>query len=87
MSFQSTLEQWRTVFWIVFGVFIVTNCVFVIWASGEEQWWNDISKFGYPPNWKYNKSIEVEAVQMERGKDSVKMEDKITPPTDQQKYE
>lgn len=38
---QQTLTQWRTVFWIVLGVFIVTNIIFLIWASGEVQYWND----------------------------------------------
>ncbi|KAG6442390.1 hypothetical protein O3G_MSEX002284 [Manduca sexta] len=37
---DSTLVQWRLVFWIALAVFIVTNLVFVAWASGEEQWWN-----------------------------------------------
>lgn len=35
------LTQWRTVFWIVLGVFIVTNIIFVVFASGEVQYWND----------------------------------------------
>lgn len=38
---EQTLIQWRTVFWIVLGVFIVTNVIFVIFASGEVQYWND----------------------------------------------
>lgn len=38
---EQTLTQWRTVFWIVLGVFIVTNMIFVIFASGEVQYWND----------------------------------------------
>ncbi|CAG9094103.1 hypothetical protein JYU34_012843 [Plutella xylostella] len=37
---DSTLVQWRAVFWITLVVFIVTNLVFVGWASGEEEWWN-----------------------------------------------
>ncbi|KAJ2946160.1 hypothetical protein O0L34_g5093 [Tuta absoluta] len=37
---DSTLVQWRLVFWITLAVFIVTNLVFVAWASGDEQWWN-----------------------------------------------
>ncbi|KAI4456697.1 solute carrier family 17 [Holotrichia oblita] len=35
-----TLTEWRLVFWISLGVFVVTNIVYVIFASGEEQWWN-----------------------------------------------
>ncbi|XP_026317478.1 putative inorganic phosphate cotransporter isoform X2 [Hyposmocoma kahamanoa] len=32
------------VFWIALVVFIVTNLVFVAWASGDEQWWNSTSQ-------------------------------------------
>jgi ACS family sodium-dependent inorganic phosphate cotransporter len=32
--------EWRIVFWIAFGVFMVTNAVYIIWASGEVQPWN-----------------------------------------------
>ncbi|RZC22696.1 MFS 1 domain containing protein, partial [Asbolus verrucosus] len=35
-----TLLQWRTVFWIAFGVFLLTNLIFVCFASGEVQEWN-----------------------------------------------
>jgi hypothetical protein len=37
---QHTLLQWRTVFWIVFGVMNVTNLIYVFTASGEVQPWN-----------------------------------------------
>lgn len=40
-----SLNEWRIVFWIVFGVFNVTNIVYIIWASGEVQPWNE----GYLP--------------------------------------
>lgn len=40
---QSSLREWRAVFWISFGIFIVTTVVYVLWASGEVQPWN------YPP--------------------------------------
>jgi hypothetical protein len=43
MFLQSTMQQWRTVFWIVFGVFVVTNLLFVLMASGEIQPWNNTS--------------------------------------------
>lgn len=36
-----SLYEWRIVFWIAFGVFNVTNVVYVIWASGEIQPFND----------------------------------------------
>lgn len=35
------MNSWRIVFWIAFGVFNVTNVVYIIWASGEVQPWND----------------------------------------------
>ncbi|KAK9693157.1 Major Facilitator Superfamily [Popillia japonica] len=35
-----TLTEWRLVFWISLGVFVVTNIVYILFASGEEQWWN-----------------------------------------------
>lgn len=35
-----TLTEWRTVFWISFGVFNVTNLIYCFFGSGEEQWWN-----------------------------------------------
>ncbi|XP_024877927.1 putative inorganic phosphate cotransporter [Temnothorax curvispinosus] len=38
---EQTMMQWRTVFWIVLGVFILTNIIFVLYASGEVQYWND----------------------------------------------
>ena len=41
MAPQSTLEQWRFVFWITFGVSIVRIIVFVIWGSAVVQPWND----------------------------------------------
>ncbi|XP_025074687.1 putative inorganic phosphate cotransporter isoform X2 [Pogonomyrmex barbatus] len=41
LAHEQTLTQWRTVFWIVLGVFIGTNIIFVIFASGEVQYWND----------------------------------------------
>lgn len=35
------MNEWRLVFWIAFGVFNVTNIVYVIWASGKVQPFND----------------------------------------------
>lgn len=42
--FQQTLSQWRTVFWITLAVLLVTDIIFVMFGSGEEQWWNSVSK-------------------------------------------
>ncbi|KAG5676613.1 hypothetical protein PVAND_006433 [Polypedilum vanderplanki] len=38
---DASLYQWRIVFWIAFGVFNVTNVVYIIWASGEIQPFNN----------------------------------------------
>jgi ACS family sodium-dependent inorganic phosphate cotransporter len=38
---QSTILQWREVFWIVFGVFLVSNLLFIFMGSGELQPWNN----------------------------------------------
>ncbi|XP_015436491.1 PREDICTED: putative inorganic phosphate cotransporter isoform X1 [Dufourea novaeangliae] len=38
---NQNLDEWRIVFWIVLVVFVVTNVVFVFYASGEVQYWND----------------------------------------------
>ncbi|KAK9881230.1 hypothetical protein WA026_015344 [Henosepilachna vigintioctopunctata] len=35
-----TLLEWRTVFWITFGNFMVTNIIYILFGSAEEQWWN-----------------------------------------------
>lgn len=42
--FQHTLAEWRLVFWITLAVLVGTNIVFVLFASGDEQWWNDPQK-------------------------------------------
>lgn len=38
---NTTLYEWRTVFWMTFGVFNVTNLFYIIWASGEVQAFNN----------------------------------------------
>lgn len=38
---DNTNAQWRLVFWIVFIVLIITNLVFILYASGEVQHWNN----------------------------------------------
>lgn len=38
---NNTLHEWRTVFWVVLGVFIITNLIFVMYASGDVQYWNE----------------------------------------------
>ncbi|XP_034830470.1 putative inorganic phosphate cotransporter [Maniola hyperantus] len=50
---DQTLKQWRNAFWTIFVVLIGTNIIYLIWGSGEQQWWDDVDKFGYPANWKH----------------------------------
>ncbi|KAK5640839.1 hypothetical protein RI129_009386 [Pyrocoelia pectoralis] len=44
LTTEHTLKQWQLVFWITLGVFAVTNIIYVAFASGETQWWNDVEK-------------------------------------------
>lgn len=39
---QSSLEQWRFVFWVTFGVAMVRTIIYSIWASGEIQPFNNM---------------------------------------------
>ncbi|KAJ6639863.1 Vesicular glutamate transporter 2.2, partial [Pseudolycoriella hygida] len=41
---NATLEEWRMVFWISFIIFTVTSAIYCIWASAEQQEWNDLGK-------------------------------------------
>ncbi|KAF2903420.1 hypothetical protein ILUMI_02773 [Ignelater luminosus] len=54
---DQTLSQWRTVFWITLAVFLVTDLIFVMFGSGEEQWWNSVSK---------NDSVNRDDVDLEK---------------------
>ncbi|KAK0095664.1 hypothetical protein PV326_007708 [Microctonus aethiopoides] len=38
---DNTNVQWRLVFWIVFVVLVITNLIFIVYASGEVEYWND----------------------------------------------
>lgn len=40
-NLKATLLEWRTVFWVAFGVLCVTAFIYCIWASGEVQDFND----------------------------------------------
>lgn len=44
MTPNRSLYEWRTVFWIAFAIFMVTNLVYVIWASGDVQPFNNPEK-------------------------------------------
>ncbi|XP_053607893.1 putative inorganic phosphate cotransporter [Plodia interpunctella] len=50
---DQTITQWRMAFWTVFVVLIATNLLYVIWGSGDPQWWDDVDKYGYPSDWKH----------------------------------
>ncbi|XP_060522415.1 putative inorganic phosphate cotransporter [Cylas formicarius] len=39
-----TLVQWRSVFWITFGVFVFVNAVYCLFGTGDVQVWNDLQK-------------------------------------------
>ncbi|XP_014280492.1 putative inorganic phosphate cotransporter isoform X2 [Halyomorpha halys] len=41
---NSTLLEWRLIFWISFAVLIVTNTAFLIMGTANAQWWNDPDK-------------------------------------------
>ncbi|VVC97622.1 unnamed protein product [Leptidea sinapis] len=50
---QSTLKQWRIAFWVCLAMLVVTNVIYIIFAKGEQLWWDDVKKHGYPPGWKH----------------------------------
>lgn len=78
------VEDWRLVFWLAFGIFHVTNIVYIIWASGDIQEWNDgvtgvkplnikwFNKFRKSKNMKDNESISEESENSMEFKDKSK---------------
>lgn len=38
---NQSLSEWNLVFWIVFGVSVTCNVVFILFGSGEVEYWND----------------------------------------------
>lgn len=38
---QRYLSEWRTVFWVTFWIFHVTNFFYIVWASAEVQPFNN----------------------------------------------
>lgn len=50
---DSTLKQWRVAFWVCLGVLIFTNVVYILFAKGEQLWWDDVKAHGYPDGWKH----------------------------------
>ncbi|KAL3272430.1 hypothetical protein HHI36_013912 [Cryptolaemus montrouzieri] len=63
-----TLAQWRIVFWISFFIFVITNAVYVFFASGEEQWWNHSQN---KPSEKHVSENEHNDLQMESRTDQI----------------
>ncbi|XP_059045429.1 putative inorganic phosphate cotransporter [Achroia grisella] len=68
---DSTLAQWRVAFWVCFGVLVFTNIVYVIFAQGEQQWWDDVKKYGYPSDWKHG-PLPTKAIDKEQNNEDVK---------------
>ncbi|KAI5698470.1 hypothetical protein M8J75_007322 [Diaphorina citri] len=48
---NKTLSEWRVVFWIMFLALVISNVFFVLFGSGEVQYWNESSD---------EKSVDVE---------------------------
>lgn len=41
MTPDSSLEQWRLVFWTTFGISMIATIIYSIWASAKVQPWNN----------------------------------------------
>ncbi|XP_072931562.1 putative inorganic phosphate cotransporter [Epargyreus clarus] len=50
---NSTLKEWRVAFWVCLAVLVITNIVYLIFAKGEQLWWDEVKKHGYPADWKH----------------------------------
>lgn len=51
---QSLLTEWRLVFWLTFVIFVVTTIIYITFASGDIQTWNE------PPTKTSNKIFSVD---------------------------
>lgn len=56
--FQSTLDQWRLVFWTTFVIGIVRTTIYVIWASADVQPWNEPETTKQPECHKLTDGVE-----------------------------
>ena len=56
---NQTVSEWRSVFWIVFSIAILTNALFVAFATGKVQEWNNPD---FIKNAKLKKKQEIEDV-------------------------
>lgn len=41
---------------------IGTNIIYCIWMEGEQVWWDDVRKHGYPSGWKHG-PLTVEEIE------------------------
>ncbi|XP_037931748.1 putative inorganic phosphate cotransporter isoform X2 [Teleopsis dalmanni] len=44
MTPNTTIDEWRLVFWVAFIMLVISSVVFVIWGTGERQYWDDPEK-------------------------------------------
>lgn len=47
LIFQSSMEEWRDVFWLSAAILIATNLVFLQFGSGDVQPWNERAQLNY----------------------------------------
>lgn len=52
------MSEWQTVFWITLAMFVVTTLVFLIWSSGDVQYWNNLKPADSPENGAADQRIE-----------------------------
>ncbi|XP_014367589.2 putative inorganic phosphate cotransporter [Papilio machaon] len=72
---NSTLKQWRVAFWVCLVVLVVTNIVYLIFAEGDQLWWDDVKKHGYPAGWKHG-PLPTKSKDAEESKESETTEKK-----------
>ncbi|XP_044758925.1 putative inorganic phosphate cotransporter isoform X2 [Coccinella septempunctata] len=61
LTANHTKAEWRIVFWISFAIFNVTNLIYLFFASGEEQWWNNPKRNAVDNAEKGENSIPMES--------------------------
>lgn len=57
---QSTLEQWRVVYWLTVIISTTRVLVYLIWGSAEVQLWNDPRKKNLSPEDERSKAVDNE---------------------------
>lgn len=59
--------QWKLVYWIGTTITLVTtNILYLIWGSGDQQWWDDVDKHGYPDKWKLGPLKKIKTIHDRR---------------------